>query len=230
MRHPWALCIYALAMGMLEAIVVVYLRRIYYPGGFTFPLVPMEPAMLRAEIVREAMTLIMLWAVAWLAAATAWTRLLAFLTAFGVWDLSYYLGLKLFLDWPGSWLTPDILFLIPKVWIGPVLAPALVAMAWTIGGLLLRHSDHRRIGLGWRTWAVGTLAAGLILASFLLPGASFDPARPMDPRQAASAFSWPLYLAGLLLGSAALGRLILIHRGVSRRSSGHSGPPRSARG
>jgi hypothetical protein len=30
--------IFGIAMGALEAIVVVYLRELYYPKGFSFPL------------------------------------------------------------------------------------------------------------------------------------------------------------------------------------------------
>ena len=31
--------IFAIAMAFLEAVVVIYLRKIYYPNGFDFPLV-----------------------------------------------------------------------------------------------------------------------------------------------------------------------------------------------
>ena len=99
-RHPKILCLFAAAMGILEAIVVVYLRRIYYPDGFGFPLAVMDAEILRVELIREAMTLVMLAALAWLAAGRAWSRLMAFVIAFGVWDILYYVGLKLFLDWP----------------------------------------------------------------------------------------------------------------------------------
>ena len=30
--------IYAIAMGFLESVVVIYLRKLYYPNGFDFPL------------------------------------------------------------------------------------------------------------------------------------------------------------------------------------------------
>ena len=30
--------IFAIAMGFLEAVIVIYLRKIYYPLGFNFPL------------------------------------------------------------------------------------------------------------------------------------------------------------------------------------------------
>ena len=34
----WIVTIYAIAMGFLEAAVVIYLRKLYYPNGFDFPL------------------------------------------------------------------------------------------------------------------------------------------------------------------------------------------------
>jgi len=52
--------IFAIAMGFLEAIVVVYLREIFYPHGFDFPLTILSPSMYSVELLREAATLIML--------------------------------------------------------------------------------------------------------------------------------------------------------------------------
>jgi hypothetical protein len=193
-RRPWLVIVFAAAMGILEAAVVVYLRRIYYPGGFAFPLAPMEPAILRVEVTREAATLVMLACVAGLAAERAWPRLMAFLVAFGVWDVTYYAGLKLFLDWPASWLTPDILFLIPKFWVGPVLAPVLVSALWIVAGLTL----HRRpVRMRPADWIGAAGAAAIVLASFLLPLGT-----PEHPR-----FAWPLFGAGLLLGFLILVKL-----------------------
>jgi hypothetical protein len=40
----------------------------------------------------------------------------------------YYAGLKIFLDWPESLFTWDILFLIPVTWVSPVLAPVLCSL------------------------------------------------------------------------------------------------------
>ncbi|MDM7913877.1 MAG: hypothetical protein QUU85_01235, partial [Candidatus Eisenbacteria bacterium] len=117
MRHPWIVLIYSIAMGVLEAAVVVYLRRIYYPAGFGLPLVAMDPFVLRVEIAREAATIVMIACVALLAAPQPWSRLMAFLVVFGAWDLAYYAGLKLWLGWPARLFEPDILFLIPKVWV-----------------------------------------------------------------------------------------------------------------
>lgn len=120
--------VFALAMGFLEAIVVVYLRRIYYPDGFNFPLALLSPGAIATEWLREAATIVMLLAVGILTGKNNLQRLLWFLFCFAVWDLFYYLGLKLLLDWPASLLTWDILFLIPVTWIGPVLAPVICSL------------------------------------------------------------------------------------------------------
>lgn len=205
-RHPKVLCLFAAAMGILEAIVVVYLRRIYYPDGFGFPLTVMDAEILRVEIIREAMTLVMLATLAWLAAGRAWSRLMAFVIAFGVWDIFYYVGLKLFLDWPGSLIAPDILFLIPSIWVGPVLAPVLVAALWIVAGLLLHQQRYRDLALGWKGWLAACAGCFLILASFLIHvGTNEDPG-----------FLWGLYAVGYALWVAAL-VAALVHAHRARR-------------
>jgi hypothetical protein len=83
--------VFGAAFGWVEAAVVVYLRRIVYPDGFALPLAPIEPHLAAVELGREAATLIMLAAVAMLAGRTRWQRFAAFIVAFGVWDLAYYL-------------------------------------------------------------------------------------------------------------------------------------------
>src|SRR5262245_43067523 len=103
-------------MGWLEAAVVVYLRALYYPGGFEFPLAPMPGATLVVEIGREVATLAMILAVAVVAGTSAWDRFLNFAYVFGIWDLVYYAGLRAALGWPQTLTTPDILFLIPLPW------------------------------------------------------------------------------------------------------------------
>ena len=114
-------------MAFLESAIVIYLRKIYYPDGFHLPIRIIEPAIAKIEILREAATLIMLVAIGILAGKTRIQRFSFFLLCFGVWDIFYYVFLKLFLNWPGSILEPDILFLIPVPWIGPVLAPVILS-------------------------------------------------------------------------------------------------------
>jgi hypothetical protein len=119
---------FSIAMGYLETAVVVYLRVIYYPQGFQFPLAPITSDIALTEFLREAATMIMLVGVGWLTGKNATQRFAFFLYSFAVWDIFYYVFLYLLLGWPESLFTWDVLFLIPVTWVGPVLAPCLVAL------------------------------------------------------------------------------------------------------
>jgi hypothetical protein len=126
---------YAVAMGVLEAAVVIYLRRLYFPGGFRFPMQMIETDVAIVELFREVATMVMLLAVGMLAGRNRAERFAYFIYSFGVWDLVYYAFLKLALGWPESLFTWDILFLLPVPWVGPVLAPCIVAL--TMCGIAL---------------------------------------------------------------------------------------------
>src|SRR5215468_561177 len=96
--------VYAVAMAYLESAVVVYLRRLYYPQGFDFPLVIVDIPTLLIELGREAATIVMLATVGIAAGRTKVGKFAYFLLLFGVWDIFYYVWLKAFLGWPDSLL------------------------------------------------------------------------------------------------------------------------------
>lgn len=125
--------LFAIAMGCLEAIVVVYLRELFYPQGFDFPLHDMPPHLILIELSREVATVVMLLMVGHLAGNTALQRFAFFAIAFAVWDIFYYVFLFIFLQWPSGLATWDILFLIPLPWVGPVWAPLLLAITMIAG-------------------------------------------------------------------------------------------------
>jgi len=127
-RNFILLAVFSIAMGALEGIVVIYLRQIYYPKGFDFPLALFSPQMFFIEWIREASTILMLVCIGIIAGENFCERLSYFLYAFAIWDISYYVWLKIFLNWPPSFLTWDILFLIPVPWVGPVLAPIICSL------------------------------------------------------------------------------------------------------
>src|SRR5512134_2459669 len=134
---------YAVAMAFVEAAVVVYLRALAPEQGPLEVLRTVLPQrIVPIEVAREAATLVMLLAVAVLAGRGGWQRFLVFAIAFGVWDIFYYVWLRVFIGWPRSLLDWDVLFLIPVPWIGPVLAPILVSLGLVSGALwlLLRQS------------------------------------------------------------------------------------------
>jgi hypothetical protein len=196
---PW-LVTYAVAMAYVESAVVVYLRALYYPHGFAFPLAPLPPGMAAIEIGREAATLVMLIGVAMLAGRERWERCLAFCVSFGVWDLFYYVWLWLLLRWPPSLFTWDVLFLIPVPWTGPVVAPVVVSVLLVVGGLLLWRKGARgepvRFPIPLRMLAL--TGALLVLGSFVLDFRLV--LRQMEPPP----FRWGLFGTGVSLGVAAL--------------------------
>src|SRR5260370_41738641 len=92
---------------------------------------------LTVELVREAATLVMLAGFALAVAGNFRHWLAAFMIAFGLWDVFYYASLKVLLDWPDSWMTWDLLFLLPVPWASPVLAPVLIAMSMIGAGIVV---------------------------------------------------------------------------------------------
>jgi hypothetical protein len=196
---PW-LIIYAIAMAYVESAVVVYLRPIYHPQGFAFPMAPLEPGMVAIEMGREVATLVMLLGVAMLAGTERWSRFLAFCVSFGVWDVFYYVWLWVLLGWPPSLLTWDVLFLIPVPWIGPVLAPVIVSIALVTGGLLLLRKRARGEPIRFPAplWTLLVVGGLLVVSSFTL---DFRVALlQLEPPP----FRWGLFSTGVTLGVAAL--------------------------
>ncbi len=173
-RIVW-LTVFSTAMGILEAIVVVYLRELYFPGGFRFPLKIIPEQMLRAEILREICTIVMLAAVAALSARTFVLRFSLFLFTFGVWDIFYYVLLKVLLNWPESLFTWDVLFLIPVTWLGPVLAPLICSLTMIIFGLTIVFLHYRKkiVRFGKLSCLLLSTGAVIIVLSFTWDYASF---------------------------------------------------------
>lgn len=137
------LSLFAIAMGFMESAVVVYLRAIYYPEGFAFPLKVIEGPVAVTEVVREAATVVMLATVAMMAARQWLIRFAWFIYLFGIWDIFYYVFLWLLLGWPESLFTWDILFLIPTVWVGPVLAPVINSLTMIGLAMVILIPDRR---------------------------------------------------------------------------------------
>lgn len=164
----WVL-VFGITFGFVESSVVVYLRDLYYPGGFAFPLKLMAPGHLVVEIVREAATVLMLAAVAMLAGSKPWSRFGFFMVAFGVWDVFYYVWLKVVLHWPANLFDWDILFLIPLPWIGPVIAPLLISMLMIVLGwtIVIRVEGNILFAPGKLSWFLSVSGVLCALYSFM---------------------------------------------------------------
>ncbi len=159
---PWMLG-YAVALALLEAVVVVYLRALYYPQGGLFPMVAFAPEMIPVEMAREVATMVLLLAPAALVTRSALQRFGWFCVLFGVWDLFYYIWLRVLIGWPADILEWDILFLLPVPWLGPVLAPCLVSMGLIVFGVLLLRGRRPR---PWH-WVALVFGALVILSALV---------------------------------------------------------------
>jgi hypothetical protein len=163
------LAVFAIAMAFVEAAIVVYLRAIYYPDGFTFPLRAITDYKIVVEVLRETATVFMLLSVAFLAGKNRWERFAYFMYSFGLWDIFYYVWLKVLVKWPASLFDWDILFLIPLPWISPVIAPVSISLLMIIFSILILRLIHK--GNDFKpTWFPIILALSgitLILYSFM---------------------------------------------------------------
>ena len=210
-----ALLVFGVAFGYLEAAVVSYLRLLheparlrYYPAraaGELFPLLTLDQLResgqqqtrtLVTEIGREAATLIMLAAIALAVASNAAQWAAAFVIAFGVWDIAFYVFLKVLLDWPASLFTWDILFLIPVPWAGPVLAPVLVSAVMIAAGVwqLWSESRGKPIRIGRAAWSAILAGAAVIIFAFAMDYRNIMNAGLPSP------FSWAIFGSGLSIG------------------------------
>lgn len=163
MKTIFKVGIFAIAFAFVEGAVVVYLRHLL---GSSYPLVArdeilflvpgvafLEPEtalkiiqnsqLLLVEQVREAATLVMLASVTAIAGKTFRERLAYFFFIFGIWDIFYYVFLKLTIGWPKSFGDIDVFFLLPTPWVGPVIAPIAVSIISTTLGLayLKKHKQ-----------------------------------------------------------------------------------------
>ena len=161
---------FAIAMANVETMIVVYLRRLYYPDGFAFPLVIIDIPTLILELAREACTVVMLATFGIAAGRTSVGKFAYFIIGFGIWDLFYSVWLKIILNWPASVFTWDVLFLIPVPWIGPVIAPVSVACTMIGMGLVMLRLEARDIvpPAGKGLWTSQVVAAVIIILSFTL--------------------------------------------------------------
>lgn len=201
---------FAMAMAWVESAVVYYLRTMIdrIVPYQTYPL-PIVGGLGTAEVVREAATLVMLLTVGILAGRNLRARLGYAAIAFGIWDIFYYVFLRVMTDWPGSLMDWDILFLIPLPWWGPVWAPVSIALLMVTWGTLLSRFDAILPREDWRTWGCAAAGMGVALYCFMadamrVAGQGEKALRNLLPEE----FQTSLFLAGLALMSAPILRML----------------------
>jgi hypothetical protein len=221
-------CIFSIAMGFLESAVVIYLRELYYPFGFKFPLIVLPSNITLVEILREAATIIMLVSVGIISGKNAAQRFSFFLFSFAVWDIVYYIFLRIFTGWPDSLFTWDLLFLIPLPWVGPVITPCLLSMTMIILTITVIYFSEKNIpvSLRPREWVFLISGAVTVIVSFIEDYVHYSITNGFDfwktGNEVSSAFfhyvpekfNWGLFAAGELLNLIGIAIFIRREKGL----------------
>ncbi|MDO8663360.1 MAG: hypothetical protein Q7K28_00765 [Candidatus Wildermuthbacteria bacterium] len=180
------LALFGIAMGLLEAITVVYIREIVaYRIGASYQPLTTVPFPVHLERIREGATIVMLLAIGFVSGNNFRQRLAYFLYVFGIWDILYYIGLRIFLGWPVSIFSWDTLFYIPQPWRAPVLVPVICSILLIFIALAMVYRNGRcSLKMEFSKWALVIIGLAIISFTFF---------------EESTAYSWKLFGVGLAL-------------------------------
>ena len=167
----WAIVIlFAVAFAWVEAAAVTYIRvHIGRIEPYQANPLPIANTLGQIELVREVATLIMLLSVGYLSGRDRRTRLAYAILAFGVWDIFYYLFLRIQIGWPQTLMDWDILFLLPLPWWGPVIAPMVIAAILALVPLGLGLTEGALIASDLAVVVIGGLTTSTFLTLLVVP-------------------------------------------------------------
>ena len=212
-RSKWlTVFVFAIAMAWVESAVVFYLRTMI---DRLQPLqadpLPIVGSFGPVELAREVATMVMHFTVGVLAGRTWRARIGYMAISFGVWDIFYYVFLKVMCGWPKSLFDWDILFLLPLPWWGPVLAPLLIALLMILWGTLASRTHSTRAPLPFNSGLLilSAIGAGLALYVFMadairVANLGVDEVRNVLP----SRFNWPVFCLAFGLMTAPAARML----------------------
>jgi len=189
------LTIFSISLAFAVASSIYFLRIHFYPEGFQFPLNPISGTPLLVEYCREASSLIIISIVSYLMGKNFREKIASFLFIFGVWDIFYYVWLYFMLNWPSSLMTWDLLYVIPGLWVGPVLAPLIVCGVLISTALVIFYFENKNIKIPFskKMWAIEIIAGLGVVISFIW---NFKAVY----RSSELHFPWWLFILSLLIG------------------------------
>ena len=212
--------VYAIGMAWVESACVYYLRTLVGGVDPSRPIpVTIPGALGPVELVREVATLVMLLAIGGLAGHTRRSRIAYTAIAFGVWDVFYYVFLKVMCGWPASLFDWDLLFLLPLPWWGPVIAPVSIAMLMIVWGIIDTQSGsaHDRPPTS-PLWPLTGAGVGLALYVFMADAVgALARGGDITTIVAPSSFNWAAFIVSLALMGAPVADLARHARGAARR-------------
>jgi len=216
--------VFAIAMAWVESAVVFDLRTMVDRlEPYQADPLPLVGKLGPVELIRELATMIMLLTVGMLA-GKKWPQRLGYSAiAFGVWDIFYYVFLKVMCGWPHSLLDWDILFLLPLPWWGPVLAPVLIAVLMIVWGTRITQyvAPNPRI-TSLAAWSLNFTGMFLALYVFMTDTLRVaDQGVPVVRQVLPTEFNWPLFVVALaLMAAPILAPLLNLRRPRTESASG----------
>jgi hypothetical protein len=192
--------IFSIAMAWMESSTVVYLRTLVNRiEPYQQAPLPIINSLGVTEIIREAATLILLLTIGWLAGTSWRSRLGFFMAAFGVWDIFYYLFLKVIVGWPHSLFDWDVLFLIPLPWWGPVLSPILISVVLIFVGSLLAQNEinNGKLRFGKGAWSFHICGISMALYVFMAHSIEAVGKSNSGVENLPIQFNWPLFILSI---------------------------------
>ncbi|MCF8297150.1 MAG: hypothetical protein K9J13_06350 [Saprospiraceae bacterium] len=225
--------LFSIAMGYMESAIVVYLRKLYYPGGFTFPLSNIEIDIAGVEFVRELATMIMLATIGIVAGRKNIERFAYFIFSFAIWDIFYYVFLKILVQWPESLMTWDVLFLIPVTWFGPVIGPVLNSITMILLAVVTIYfvDKNQKAKYGWLVWTLLIVGSLVVIVSyteeytrFMMQEFTFWELIGIRDAESIIAlaltyipqkFNWYIFLVGEVMHLAAIGLVVVRNKKLS---------------
>jgi hypothetical protein len=147
-RRAWlALGTCALVLGWIEATGMAGVRESYVQDlgsmSVEYPVVVLSMWLLAAEIIREVCSLLIIAGLAWFAGRRSVDRLAAFLVAFGVWDITYYVVLSAAVGWRESLAPWDGLPLVLLPSVAPAWGPFAIGTSCIVAGTYLLWTASR---------------------------------------------------------------------------------------
>ena len=132
-------------------------------------------------------------------------RFFAVIAIFAVWDIFYYVWLKVILDWPASIMDWDILFLIPTIWASAVLCPIIISAIMLAFAVIILYRDAvgRPIKVTPFDWLIFLAASVIVVVSFCTPG------RHIASPNYKAHFYWPIFALGAASAIAAFTKCLL---------------------
>lgn len=189
------LSVFAISFAFIESSIVIYLRKLYYPEGFSFPLKFIQDEVIKVEFLREISSIFLIFSVSVLSGKTRVLKVASFFYIFGLWDIFYYIFLYIFLKWPKSFYEWDLLFLVPIPWVSPVYAPLFCSLSFIIISILVLYlwKEGYPFSIKSRDFTISLVSLSLILISF------FNESKKVILGGIPEDFPFFLYFFGLIL-------------------------------